>query len=129
NHVGVDRRDGTIFATVNNPWFGPQVSMSKDGGTTWKDAQASPRFSGDPVVGPNEEPWFARQGQVIERCWRVQPGRASEPNVYFCGVGPAALFRSDDGGATWQENAALSSHPSKDRWNPGAGGLILHSMI
>ena len=65
----------------------------------------------------------------MERLWRVQPGRSSEPGVLYCGTGPAALFRSADGGASWQENEALSNHPTKQFWNPGAGGLILHSIV
>jgi hypothetical protein len=130
NHAVLDPRNGTVFVTANNPWFGPTVSFSKDMGQTWTDAKQSPRFAADPKPEPGDEtPWFMRQGAVIERCWHVEPGRASEPNVMYCGVGPAALFRSDDNGQTWQENAALSSHPTKQHWNPGAGGLILHSVV
>src|SRR5678816_1689919 len=111
NHAVLDPRNGTVFVTANNPWFGPTVSFSKDMGQTWTDAKQSPRFAADPKPEPGDEtPWFMRQGAVIERCWHVEPGRASEPNVMYCGVGPAALFRSDDNGQTWQENAALSSH-------------------
>jgi hypothetical protein len=130
NHVVADPRDATIFATANDPWFGPQVRLSRDHGASWVDARASPRFAADPVVEPGtSEPWFMRPSAVMERLWRVEPGRASEPGVLFCGTGPAALFRSGDGGATWEENAALSSHPTKQYWNPGAGGLILHSIV
>jgi photosystem II stability/assembly factor-like uncharacterized protein len=131
NHAIVDGRSGTIFSTANNPWFGPQVMLSRDGGETWADAKTSPRFRGDPAPPEDQPatPWFLLPNKVIERVWRIKPGRESEPNVVFAGVGPAALFRSDDGGETWKENEALSSHPTHDRWNPGAGGLILHSVV
>jgi hypothetical protein len=99
-------------------------------GETWTDAKQSPRFAADPKPEPGDQtPWFMLQNQVMERCWHIQPGRASEPNVMYCGVGPAALFRSEDNGDTWEENASLSAHPSKQYWNPGAGGLILHSVV
>lgn len=130
NHAVMDPRNGTIFATANDPWFGPTVRYSRDMGETWVDAKASPRFAEDPKPEPGDDtPWFVRESTVIERCWHIQPGRASEPNVMYCGVGPAALFRSDDNGVTWEENAALSSHPTKSKWAPGAGGLILHSVL
>jgi hypothetical protein len=131
NHAVLDSRSGKTFTTANDPWFGPQVRYSPDGGETWRDATASPRFSGDPAgpSSPSATPWFMLPGKVMERLWRIEPGRASESGVLYCGVGPAALFRSDDGGETWRENEALSNHPTRSSWNPGAGGLILHSMV
>jgi BNR/Asp-box repeat protein len=131
NHAVMDPRSGVIFTTANDPWFGPQVRYSRDGGGTWADAKASPRFRGDPTQpkDPTATPWFMLPGKVMERLWRIEPGRSSEPGVLYCGVGPAALFRSDDGGETWHENEALSNHSTRQRWNPGAGGLILHSLV
>jgi len=130
NHAIRDPRTGTIFATANDPWFGPTVRYSKDMGATWADARKSPRFSGDPVPAEGDEtPWFFRENTVIERLWHIEPASEAEPGVMYCGVGPAALFRSEDNGDTWTENAALSAHPTKGSWNPGAGGLILHSVV
>ena len=133
NHAVLDPRNGAIFTTANDPWFGPTVRYSRDMGETWNDAKSSPRFAGDPApaVAPGGEPvpWFVLENKVIERLWHIEPGRASEPDVMYCGVGPAALFRSDDGGESWKEDKVLSSHPTKQYWNPGAGGLILHSVI
>jgi len=130
NHAVLDRRTGAIFVTANDPWFGPTVRTSKDMGASWTDAKKSPRFAGDPVPAEGDEtPWFMRPNAVIERLWHIEPASPAEPGVMYCGVGPAALFRSDDGGDTWAENAALSAHPTKQFWNPGAGGLILHSVV
>ncbi|HWO73208.1 MAG TPA: hypothetical protein VNN21_06585, partial [Dehalococcoidia bacterium] len=58
-----------------------------------------------------------------------EPGRAGEEGVLFCGADPGCLFRSDDCGITWQENEALNNHSSRDKWMPGAGGLIVHSIV
>jgi hypothetical protein len=65
----------------------------------------------------------------LERIWHIEPGRSTEPNVLYAGVAPAALFQSLDGGETWSEVSSLTNHPSRSRWQPGAGGLCLHSII
>jgi len=65
----------------------------------------------------------------VARLWRIEPGRASEPGRLWCGVDPATLFRSDDGGETWDEIAGLSEHETRPQWFPGNGGLILHSIV
>jgi len=64
-----------------------------------------------------------------ERIWHIEPGRPSEPQVLYAGVAPAALFRSEDGGQTWNEVSSLTAHPTRTKWHPGAGGLCLHSII
>lgn len=130
NHATFDPRTGTTYATANDPWFGPVVRYRKTGETDWKDAQKSPRFSGDPGPAPEGEeavPWFAQSATVIERVWALQPG--ANPGQMFAGVAPAALFESSDGGLTWAENQALSNHPTRPTWEPGAGGLALHSIV
>ena len=117
NHATIDVRTGTLYATGNDPWFGPRVTMSKDFGKTWHDAERSPHFAEGSPLGS------------VARLWRIEPGRASEPGRLWCGVDPATLFRSDDGGETWDEVAGLSEHETRPQWFPGNGGLIAHSIV
>ena len=116
NHATVDPRTGAVYATANDPWFGQRVAISRGMGKTWHDNKSSPKFA-------------EGSGRVVERLWRIEPGRPSEPGVLYCGVGPAALFRSEDAGETWTEVTALNNHPTRDRWFPGLGGLIIHSIV
>ena len=116
NHATIDRRDGSLFATANDAWFGMRVASSPDLGETWREDLGTPKF---PDGGD----------KAVERLWRIEPGRENERGVVYCGVDPGSLFRSEDGGASWDENVALNTHPTRDRWFPGAGGLIVHSII
>lgn len=115
NHAVRDPRTGRIFATANDAWFGSEIIFSDDLGKTWTPAKRGPAFA-------------EGSGLKLERIWHIEPGRVGEPRVLYAGVAPAALFRSNDGGATWSEVAGLTRHPTRDRWHPGAGGLCLHSI-
>ena len=116
-HMVYDPRgQGTVYAAVNSFVFGPEVRKSDDLGATWQPSKESPHFEGD-------------AGATVKRVWHVEPGRESEPGVVYAGVEPAALFRSDDSGSTWREIEGLSSHPSRESWQPGLGSLCLHSMV
>ncbi len=116
-HMAYDPRDGgTILTGVNTFWFGPEIQTSRDGGQTWTNPTEQPRFS-------------AENGETVKRIWHIEPGRPSEPGVLYAGVEPAALFKTEDGGETWHEVAGLTSHPTRDKWAPGNGGLCLHSMV
>jgi photosystem II stability/assembly factor-like uncharacterized protein len=116
NHAIYDGRSGRIYATSNDAWFGSELVWSADLGKSWATAKQNPAF---------EE----SSGLKLERLWHIEPGRASEPQVLYAGVAPAALFRSDDGGQTWSEITSLTQHPSRPKWHPGAGGLCLHSIV
>jgi photosystem II stability/assembly factor-like uncharacterized protein len=116
HHATIDSRSGALYATANNPWFGNTVAHSQDLGKTWREGLHAPKFPED-------------AGRSVERLWRVQPGRPSEPGLLFCGVDPGCLFRSEDGGETWFEEAALNNHATRTGWFPGAGGLIVHSIV
>jgi hypothetical protein len=116
NHAVYDRRNGCVFATANDAWFGCEVVCSPDFGQSWTNAKESPKFRED-------------SGQKLDRIWHIEPGRVSEPDVLFAGVAPAALFRSNDKGVTWSEMTGLTSHPTRPKWHPGAGGLCLHSIV
>ena len=111
-----DARDGTLYAAANSVVFGPDIQKSRDLGATWEPCGSQPRFPPDANMS-------------VSRVWHVLPGRESEPGVLYAGVEPAALFRSDDGGESWTDVPALTKHPTRDRWHPGAGGLILHSIV
>ncbi|MFN8638769.1 MAG: exo-alpha-sialidase [Dehalococcoidia bacterium] len=117
NHATVDARTGTLYATGNDPWFGPRVMISDDLGANWRNATRSPHFEEGSPLGS------------VARLWRIEPGRDSEPGRLWCGVDPAALFRSDDGGETWDEVQGLSTHETRAEWAPGNGGLITHSIV
>jgi photosystem II stability/assembly factor-like uncharacterized protein len=116
NHATIDARSNTLYATANDPWFGNNVAASSDFGSTWREGIHSPKFP-------------ETAGRSVERLWRIQPGRESEQGVLFCGVDPGCLFHSQDGGISWTEDEALNNHSTRDRWFPGAGGLIVHSIV
>jgi hypothetical protein len=115
HHLMLDPR-GTpaLWACVNNGWFGPGLGYSRDFGKSW----------GQPMQGLR----FAEGGtRTVERAWVVSPGtRYSE---LYAGVDPAALFRSQDGGMTWSELEPLAAHRTRTLWNPGFGGLMVHSIV
>ncbi|MGH2451827.1 MAG: exo-alpha-sialidase [Candidatus Limnocylindria bacterium] len=114
-HAALDERDGaTIYAGVNQTWGGPRIEVSRDRGKTWK-ASANPAFPADTEL-------------AFKRTWHFEPGPASQPDVVWAGVEPAALFRSDDRGETWSLVRALQDHPTRPRWEAGGGGLCLHSI-
>lgn len=116
DHMIFDGRDGTMFMAINHFIYGPEVARSTDFGETWEKAEKQPRF---------EE----GSGRVMEKLWNVQPGRDSEPGVVYLGAAPASLWRSEDSGVTWHENAGLQGVPGRDKWMPGAGGLCLHTIL
>jgi hypothetical protein len=116
-HMAFDKRDGkTIYAAVNSDHFGPTVFRSKNFGRTWENSKNPPRFP-------------ETSGLKVEHLWHIEPGHPNEPEVVYAGVAPAALFRSEDGGENWKINENLSSHPTRPKWEPGAGGLCLHSIV
>jgi len=112
-HATRDPRSGALFAAANTFWFGPTVQGSDDGGETWERAEqlAVPESLG-----------------TLKNMWHVEPGHPSQPDVLWAGGDPGVLFRSADGGKTWEPNRALLEHPTRDRWQPGAGGMCLHSI-
>jgi photosystem II stability/assembly factor-like uncharacterized protein len=116
NHAVFDPRTGRIFATANDSWFGCEVVSSGDLGANWVSAKQNPKFPED-------------SGTKLDRIWHIEPGRATEPGVLYAGVAPAALFRSEDNGETWNEVSTLTAHPTRPHWHPGAGGLCLHSIV
>ena len=113
-HAIVDERDSTIFAAANHLVYGPTVQRSSDGGTTWRRSQ--------------QISLAANSGAIVEATWHVRPGRPQEPGTLYLGGDPAFLCRSDDGGETWQAIRGILEHPTRDRWPPSRGGLMIHSI-
>jgi molybdopterin converting factor small subunit len=107
-----DPRSGAYFASVTHGQHGPRLYRTNDPLGDWEQADG-PAF-------PEDADW------TLERIWFVQPG--IEPDVLWAGVAPAALFKSEDGGRSWQLNRGLFDHPTRPSWQPGAGGLALHSI-
>jgi molybdopterin converting factor small subunit/photosystem II stability/assembly factor-like uncharacterized protein len=108
----LDPRSATYFAAVTHGQFGPRIYFTQEPMGEW-DQATGPAFPDD-------------AGASLERIWVVRTGE--EPDVLWAGVAPAALFKSEDGGRTWQLNRGLWDEPSRPSWNPGAGGLCLHSI-
>lgn len=136
-HMVMDPRDGRLHASLTHFVFGSTTHYSDDMGETWKQCPAPPKFTRPSVSGrPGGTPEEAYSGKPIPttpeevlKVWNIEPGRADEPDVLYAGVQPATLFKSTDRGESWTLNESLYDHPHRGKWNPGAGGLCLHSIV
>jgi photosystem II stability/assembly factor-like uncharacterized protein len=106
-----DPATGSMYAGGSNAWYGPAVWRSDDLGESWSHSSAGLTYG---EAGPR-----------VTSVWSVTPAR----DAVYAGVEEAGLFRSIDRGETWQHVAGLTEHPSRASWEPGAGGLILHTIV
>lgn len=113
----LDQRTGhRLFAADNGDFFGTFLRYSDDFGETWHEPDRGIQFP-------------ESTGRKLVNIWVIEPGRASEPGTVYAGVDPASLWVSKDNGVSWELNEGLESHPTRENWNPGAGGLCLHSIV
>jgi photosystem II stability/assembly factor-like uncharacterized protein len=115
-----------IWASQHTSWFGQLVQRSDDGGKTWEPVGNELVYDG--VAGTHQ--WYdgTQHPWEFARIWHLEPSLEDAETVY-AGVEDAALFRSQDGGKTWKELAGLRGHGSGPSWQPGAGGLCLHTIL
>ncbi|MCL4210868.1 MAG: hypothetical protein KJZ68_09385, partial [Phycisphaerales bacterium] len=139
-----------IYVSQSSGWFGQIIQRSDDGGQTWHTPGSRPEdlvgdygmpkgesnkflYNEDPACGGapltthqyydgTQKPW------VFKRVWHIEPS-LDNPDMAYAGVEDAALFRTTDGGRSWHELAGLRGHPSGGQWQPGAGGLGLHTIL
>jgi photosystem II stability/assembly factor-like uncharacterized protein len=136
-----------IYSSQSSGWFGQIIQRSDDGGRTWRTPGGEPtpapggmpngesnkfaydvsRETGKPLTthqwyDGTQHPW------EFKRVWHLEPS-LTDPETLFAGVEDAALFRSSDGGQSWREVAGLRGHESGPRWQPGAGGMGLHTIL
>ncbi len=115
-----------LYASQSTSWFGQLIQRSDDGGATW--VPVGNQFNYDGVPGTHQ--WYDGTPHPWEfaRVWHLEPS-LTDPDTVLAGVEDAALFRSTDGGQTWNELAGLRGHGSGSSWQPGAGGMCLHTII
>src|ERR1017187_10386471 len=115
-----------IFASQSTSWFGQLIQRSDDGGVTWNPVGNG--FVYDGVPGTHQ--WYDGTPHPWEfaRVWHLEPS-LDDPDTVLAGVEDAALFRSSDAGATWTELSGLRRHDTGPHWQPGAGGMCLHTII
>ncbi len=124
HHAVLDTRDGrTLLAGVRTGHLGPTVMRTDDGGRSWREARQPPAFrTGEP------------RGRAVDHVFWLTPGHPSEPGVWYAGTSPQGLFRSEDGGETWQSVDGFNDHPMQQAWVGGdqdatPDGPQLHSIL
>ena len=103
-----------IYASSCNAFFGMKVLLSTDLGKKFKETKSAPAF-------PKED------GRALANIWSLEAG--DHRNELWCGVEPASLFKTSDGGDSWVMVSGISNHPHARQWQPGAGGLCLHTIL
>jgi hypothetical protein len=117
--MAYDTRAGRrrIWAGPHSMHWGGLLRSSDDFGKSWTNPEeANVKFP-------------EGTGAALKQIWQIVPGRDTEPDTLYCGVEPAALFVSRDGGASWKLVEGLWNHPQRPRWEPGGGGLCLHTVL
>src|SRR5437868_8265254 len=134
-----------IYASQTSGWFGQIVQRSDDGGKTWHQPgtpagqppepgppkSASNKFAYDAAAAPlTTHQWYdgTQHPWEFKRVWHLEPS-LTDANTVYAGVEDAAIFRSTDGGESWHEMPGLRGHGTGPDWQPGAGGMCLHSII
>ncbi|MGN9779472.1 WD40/YVTN/BNR-like repeat-containing protein [Micromonospora sp. H33] len=117
--VAIDTRRATprLLAGTTSSHFGPTVATSDDLGATWHEPEQAP------VAFP------ADTGASLGRVWQLTPAGADQPDVVWAGTQPSALFRSDDGGVTFELVRGLWDHPHREQWGAGFGGQAVHTVL
>ncbi len=144
--VNLDR----LYASQCSGWFGQIIQRSDDGGKTWIQPGTPPGEKNSQQAGPPKgesnkfvydtsaetgkplttHMWYdgTQHPWEFKRVWHLEPS-LSDPDTVYAGVEDAGLFRSTDGGQNWKELAGLRGHGTGPRWQPGAGGMCLHTII
>ncbi len=137
-----------IYASQTSGWFGQIIQRSDDGGKTWHQPgtpPAEPPAPGPPKVASNQfaydasaetgkplttHQWYdgTQRPWEFKRVWHLEPS-LKDPDTVYAGVEDAAIFRSTDGGENWKELPGLRGHGTGPKWQPGAGGMCLHTII
>jgi photosystem II stability/assembly factor-like uncharacterized protein len=126
-HIAASPADPSrLYASQSGGWFGQVIQRSDDGGATW--SPVGNEFGYDGVPGTHQ--WYDGTPHPWEfaRVWHLEPS-LTDPDSVYAGVEDAALFHSADGGTTWQELSGLREHGSGSSWQPGAGGMCLHTIL
>ena len=115
-----------LYASQSTGWFGQLIQRSDDGGKTWAPVGNKFSYEGEPgthlYYDGKPRPW------EFKRVWHLEPS-ADDPDTVYAGVEDAALFKTTDGGQTWNELPGLRRHQTGPNWAPGAGGLCLHTIL
>src|SRR6266699_3769945 len=133
-----------LFASQTSAWFGQIIQRSDDGGKTWFQPGTPP---GEPTTTPDGMPkdesnkfvydgvpgthqWYdgMQHPWEFKRVWHLEPS-LTDPDTVYAGVEDAALFRTTDGGKSWHELSGLRKHDTGPKWQPGAGGMCLHTIL
>ena len=135
-----------IYASQTSGWFGQIIQRSDDGGKTWHQPGTPPGEEKGPAGTPKGESnkfvydaagapltthqWYdgTQHPWEFKRVWHLEPS-LSHPETVYAGVEDAAIFKSTDGGKSWQELPGLRGHGTGPKWQPGAGGMCLHTII
>lgn len=125
-----DPRNGSLLAALDHGHFGVKMHRSTDGGASWREV-AAPAYPPKPAdYVPKSAPAEGTPADwALKLVWALAPGGRNEPNVVWCGTLPGGLFRSEDGGESWELNRPLWDDPKREEWfGGGAEQPGIHSI-
>ena len=135
-----------LYASQTSGWFGQIIQRSDDGGKTWTTPGGEPTptpgsmpkasnkfvYDSSPETGKplTTHQWYdgTQHAWEFKRVWHIEPS-LTDPDTVYAGIEDAALFRSTDGGQSWHELSGLRGHGTGPKWQPGAGGMCLHTIV
>jgi photosystem II stability/assembly factor-like uncharacterized protein len=124
--VGAPSDPMRLYASQSSGWFGQVIQRSDDGGHSWQPVGNGFVYDG----APGTHQWYDGTPHPWEfaRVWHLEPS-TTDPDTVFAGAEDAALFKSTDGGTTWAELPGLRTHSTGASWQPGAGGMCVHTIL